>query len=122
MDKRIAGVVGAISGLAALDAAQAAAVDAQPTLPPANSFADLLDPIPNAVALLRAINAVDVSGPATQASDEPQVQLAGYHHHHHRWRHHHHHHRVFIYRHHHHHHHRVFRHHHHHHHHHRSGY
>ncbi len=120
MEKKIAGLLGAMATLGAVNAAQAA-----PTPSPApadvlraNSFADLLEPIPNAASLLQAI---DESEPAQPT--ESNIQLAqlyigvgpGYHHHHH----HHHHHgmrrygpRVIVvpprygrYRHHHHHHH-----------------
>jgi hypothetical protein len=121
MEKKIAGLLGAMATLGAFNAAQAA-----PTPSPAptdvlraNSFADLLEPIPNAVALLQA---VDESAPAPSADDN--VQLAQYYHHHH----HHHHHsqyrrdydggygpRVIIVP-------RRYRHHHHHHHHHHSFY
>jgi hypothetical protein len=86
MGKKIAGLVGALATLGAFNGAEAA-----PTPSPAptdilraNSFADLLQPIPNAAALLRA---VDESRPA-QSADE-NVQLAQFYHHHH---HHHHHH------------------------------
>jgi hypothetical protein len=112
MGKKIAGLVGAMATLGAFNGAQAA-----PTPSPAptdvlraNSFADLLEPIPNAAALLRA---VDESGPIPSADEN--VQLAQFYHHHH----HHHHHgwrrydeprivvvpRRYRYRHHHHHHH-----------------
>jgi len=53
----------------------------------AGSYADLLAPIPNAVALLQADDAVRVQ--------QPRVQLAQYHHHHHHSYHHHHHHAHF---------------------------
>ena len=112
MDKKIAGLLGAVATLGALNAAQAA-----PTPSPApsdvlraNSFADLLKPIPNAAKLLQE---VDESAPTRPA--DSNVQLAqvvigiGRDHHHH----HHHHHaygrRIIVvpprYRHHHHHHH-----------------
>ena len=118
MDKKIAGLLGAVAALGAFNAAEAA-----PTPSPAptdvlraNSFADLLEPIPNAASLLQAI---DESAPAPSANEN--VQLAQFYHHHH----HHHHHngygryygydeapRVIIvprrYRHHHHHHHHSF--------------
>jgi hypothetical protein len=119
MDKTVVGLIGAISGLAALDSAQAAPM-ANPNatgLAPAQSFAELLDPIPNALAVLRAVEAAD----AVAIDEEtPSLQLVGYHHHH-RWRHHHHHHHHHRWwrHHHHHHHHHMRRHHHHHHHHHR---
>jgi hypothetical protein len=116
MEKKIAGLLGAMATLGAFNAAQAAPMpNPAPTdVLRANSFADLLEPIPNAAALLRA---VDESGP-TQSADE-NVQLAQFYHHHH---HHHHHHyrryepRIVIvppryrrYHHHHHHHHSFYR-------------
>jgi guanyl-specific ribonuclease Sa len=80
MEKKIAGLLGAMATLGAFNAAQAA-----PTPSPAptdvlraNSFADLLEPIPNAAALLQA---VDESRPAPSADEN--VQLAQYYHHHH---------------------------------------
>jgi hypothetical protein len=112
MEKKIAGLLGAMATLGAVNAAQASqAPSPAPTeVMRANSFADLLEPIPNAVSLLQAI---DQSEPA-QAADS-NVQLAQiaievgprryrhhHHHHHHaygrrivvvpRFRHHHHHH------------------------------
>lgn len=84
MEKKIAGLLGAVAALGALTTAQAApAPAALPTDPlQANSYSDLLEPIPNAVAVLKV---VDERGPA---SADANVQLAQYHHHHH---HHHHH-------------------------------
>ena len=89
MDKKIAGLLGAVASLGAMNAAQAA-----PTPSPApsdvlraNSFADLLEPIANAAALLQA---VDESAPVPSADDN--VQLAQFYHHHH---HHHHHHSMY---------------------------
>jgi hypothetical protein len=117
MDKKIVGVIGAVAGLAALDSAAQATPAVQPTADlNARSFAELLDPIPNAVAALRASDAATARETQEQATGElsGNVQVAGWHHHHHRRYHHHHHH-----------HHRVIRHiirhitHHHHHHHHR---
>ena len=116
MDKKIAGLLGAVATLGALNAAQAAPAPAPSDVLRANSFADLLEPIPNAAALLQA---VDESAPGPSANENVQLaQLYVYHHHHH----HHHHHgfyrgygpRVIVvprYR-------RYYHHHHHHHHHH----
>ena len=120
MDKKIAGLLGAVAALGTLTTAEAAPAPSPPDVLHANSYADLLEPIPNAVALLRA---VDESAPAQGTEN---VQLAQYYHHHH-----HHHHHSF-YRHHHHHsyyppvvvvpRYRRYHHHHHHHHHHHSFY
>jgi hypothetical protein len=119
MDKKIAGLLGAVAALTSVDAAQAT------TTPPVNptetmraaSYADLLTPIPNAVALLDADDAARSQRPAAEGADG--VQVAQYHHHHH---HHHHRRTIIIRRHHHHHHHHYRRYHHHHHHHHHSQY
>jgi hypothetical protein len=87
MDKKIVGVIGAITGLAVIDQAQAApAATPAPDTTSARSYAALLDPIPNAVAALRAADAAAAGG------EERQMQMAGMKHHHHS--HHHHHHRA----------------------------
>jgi hypothetical protein len=87
MDKKIVGVIGAIAGLAAVDQVQAApAATPTPQAASPRSFGELLDPIPNAVAALRAADAV-----AARAA-RSQMQVAGMKHHHHA--HHHHHHQV----------------------------
>jgi hypothetical protein len=83
MEKRIAGLLGAVATLGAFNAAQAAPISPPPTdVLRANSLADLLEPIPNAAAVLQA---VDESAPA--ASADGNVQMVQFHHHHH---HHHH--------------------------------
>lgn len=102
MEKKIAGLLGAAATLGAFGAAQAAPSPAPSGVLKANSFAELLEPIPNAAELLKA---VDEQRPNPSA--EANVQLAQYHHHHHhhgyyrrygpvvvvpRYRHHHHHH------------------------------
>jgi hypothetical protein len=109
MDKKLAGLIGAVAALASLDGAQAAtsssAADVTTALR-AESFAELLTPIPNALALLRAADQAE----AKRASEAPgEVQVAQYYY---RERHHHHHHNSY----------RRYRHHHHHHHHHHHGY
>jgi hypothetical protein len=53
----------------------------------ADSYTDLLEPIPNAVALLEADNQM-----RAQQAPQARIQLAQYHHHHHHSYHHHHHH------------------------------
>jgi len=98
VDKSVLGLLGGASALALVSggAASAAASHACEAsgLKPAQSFAELLDPIPNAVITLRAQEETGNAG------SEP-LQLAQYyyygyphhhHHHHHHWRHHHHHH------------------------------
>ena len=86
MDKKIAGLLGAAAALTTVGGAYAATA---PTAEPASaarsapSYAGLLEPIPNALALLKA----DDAARAEQRS--APVQLAQFYHHHH---HHHHHH------------------------------
>jgi hypothetical protein len=91
MEKKIAGLLGAMATLGAFSAAQAAPVPSPaPTdVLRANSFADLLEPIPNAAALLQA---VDESAPVPSADENVQLAQFYYPHHHH---HHHHHHHSF---------------------------
>jgi hypothetical protein len=74
-----------VAGLCIAGAAQAAA-PAQIPLPPAQSYADLLEPVQNAEA---ALLADDIAHAQQQ---KPLLQLAQWHHHHH---HHHHHHGFF---------------------------
>ena len=83
MDKKIAGLLGAVATLGTFGASEAAPAPAPTDVLRANSFADLLEPIPNAAALLQAI---DESAPVRSA--EGNVQVAQFYHHHH---HHHHH-------------------------------
>lgn len=107
MDKKIAGLLGAVAALSTVGAAQAST----PNPMQANSYTDLLKPVPNAAAAL----AVDDAARASRdKGDMKTAQISvevGHHHHHH------HHHRKVIIRHHHHHHHHkiIIKHHHHHH-------
>jgi hypothetical protein len=119
MNKRISALLGAVSGLA-LTAGQASAAPTPDisTIENPRSYSELLDPIPNALTILKASDAATESGakaPSSPSSD-PNVKLA-YDHHHHHYHHHHHHHHY-----HHHHHHHHYHHHHHHHHHHYPHY
>ena len=89
MDKKLAGLLGAVATLSAMHAAQAVA---SPTdVLQANSFAELLAPIPNAAAQLKALDEHEASQP-TEAKVELAQYYAPYYHHHH---HHHHHHHAF---------------------------
>ncbi len=112
MDKKIAGLAGAISALATMTAVEAARAQNVTEVLSARSYAELLQPIPNAVALLMAADAANAARAKGEAGQDPNVKLAqyrsppshptitslvsspsptiaGYHHHHH---HHHHHH------------------------------
>lgn len=99
MDKKIAGMLGAVAAVAAVSGAQASAPVQTSNDPLAvQSYADLLAPIPNAAQLLIA----DDAKLTAQSAGGVQVAqvVVGHHHHHHvvvaprrrYWRHHHHHH------------------------------
>jgi hypothetical protein len=96
LDKKIAGLLGAVAALGTVSSTEAMPLSPQSEVLQANSYADLLTPIPNAGTILRAMD--EQEGAGTGAA---RVQLAQYHHHHH----HHHHHVRHPRRHHHHHHH-----------------
>jgi hypothetical protein len=94
MDKTTLGILGAVSALTALPAAGQAA-PAEPAVAPAQSFAELLQPIPNAVERLKASD-VELAG-RPRLIEAQYVAHHHHHHHHHNWwwrrhRHHHHHH------------------------------
>jgi hypothetical protein len=93
MDKKLAGLLGAAAALTTMTGANAATP--APALQ-ATSYAELLNPVPNAVAQLIA----DDEARATRSRDgEVDVAQADHHHHHqHRRRHktHHHHHSIFM--------------------------
>jgi hypothetical protein len=109
MEKKIVGLLGAMATLGAVNAAQATqAPSPAPTeAMRANSFADLLEPIPNAASLLQAIDQSEPAQPNVQLAQGVYIGVGGAHHHHHhhhhayrrrivvvppRFRHHHHHH------------------------------
>lgn len=82
MDKKIAGLLGAVGALASINTAQATTSSDPAEVLKAGSYTDLLEPIPNA---MKKLQAVDV------ATSPPNVRMAQFfveHHHHH---HHHHH-------------------------------
>jgi hypothetical protein len=96
VDKTIMGLLGGASALALLggQASAAAPVDETPGLAPARSFAELLDPIPNATRVLQA--EVERARADASGDENPMVvaQIQHHHHHHHHhhhwWNHHHH--------------------------------
>jgi hypothetical protein len=92
MDKKLVGLLGAAAALTTMTSAQAA--PAQTTEPAqATSYRELLDPIPNALPLLKADDARLAQTPVQEGTKLAQVSIqVGHHHHHHRRRHHHHHH------------------------------
>ena len=105
MDKKVIGFATAVAALTPVGAAQALPTSGHSGSLKAQSFAELLAPIPDAVEKLKASDAVLSERDANAA----KVELAQYYHHHH------HHHRFFrpFFRHH--HNYRRFHHHHHHH-------
>ncbi len=122
MEKKVAGLLGAVAALGALNGAQAAPAPAPDPGPPdtlkVNSYADLLEPIPNALKVLAEIEA---QAPVKPWEDNVKVAQFYHHHHHHHHGYYHHHHHHGYYR------PRIIvvpprRYHHHHHHHHHHGY
>lgn len=105
MDRKIAGVIAAIGAATPLAAAQAAVTPAEvDRAMSAGSFAELLQSVPNASAILKAAD----QQRATMTGDATPMRVAydhHHHHHHHWWRRHHHHHHHHRWHHHHHHHH-----------------
>ena len=83
MDRKTATLVGAAAALASSPAAAAPGVEQARLLPVAASYAELLEPIPNAVEQLRLADAEAAAQPARLFP----AQYARHHHHHH---HHHH--------------------------------
>src|SRR5215471_12825485 len=78
MDKKVAGLLGAAAALTTMSAAQAApAVGAE--LPQVSSYRDLLDPIPNALPLLK----IDDQRLAQNGGTRTAQVVIGHHHHHH---------------------------------------
>ena len=111
MNKKAMGLLGTVSAVAMLggvETASAGPASSGRALQPAQSYSELLDPIPNAVEILRADD--QEAPPHSQADDlremaqyEYPYHRHHYHHHHHYYHHHHHHHHY-----HHHHHHRHY--------------
>jgi hypothetical protein len=109
MDKKIAALLGAVASVSTLGAAQAATPVNPGDALQASSYADLLAPVPNAVAALIADDAARASkSDGEMEVAQIQVQIGHHHHHHHRYhrkpvivikrhhrRHHHHHHHRY---------------------------
>jgi hypothetical protein len=103
LDKTLISLLGGASALALLSGSSAFAAsppDKTDMLQPARSFAELLDPIPNAENVLRAEN--ERNRDATVSQEESVVVAQYYHHHHHHHYYHHHHHHYYHHHHHHH--------------------
>jgi hypothetical protein len=96
MDKRIAGLLGAAAALATVGGANAATGAQGTAQSPATGYRELLNPVPNAVAALRADDARREAEARNVKTAQVSVQLGHHHHHHHhgvriRVGHHHHH-------------------------------
>ena len=83
MEKKIAGLLGAVAALGALNSAQAAPSPAPSEVLRANSFADLLEPISNAASLLQAIDETTPTPAANENTQVAQLFIREHHHHHH---------------------------------------
>jgi len=86
MDKKIAGLLGAAAALTTVTAAQAAAPVAPNAAP--TSYRELLDPVTDAVPLLKADNSRLAQTDRIQTAETVIIKKKDHHHHHH---HHHHH-------------------------------
>ena len=83
MEKNLAGLIGAVSALGAvLPSHSASAMPAHNPLA-VSSYADLLKPIPDALALLRASDAAEAARVRQPADEVLTVQYYHHHHHHH---------------------------------------
>lgn len=87
MDRKTGAMVGAAAALIA-GPAIADAATSEPAVPVAASYAELLQPIPNATERLKLAEAQDAAQPARLIEAQYNPGYAAHHHHHH---HHHHH-------------------------------
>ena len=78
MDRKIATMVGAAAALVAVPAAAQAAPAEMPAVPVAANYAQLLEPIPNAVEQLKTADREEAQRSAFQ-----EIQYNAHHHHHH---------------------------------------
>ncbi len=99
MERKTAAMVGAAAALAVTPALAAPVV--APPVPPASSYAELLQPIPNAVERLKAADAQAEAKPAGLIDVQYHHHHNNYnaHHHHNNYNSHHHHHNRWWYRH-----------------------
>jgi hypothetical protein len=94
LKKEMAGLLGAVAALGTIATAQATPAPAPTDVLAANSYAELLQPIPDASARLKALDEQQHAGGETKGI---QLAFRHHHHHHHHYRrhyHHHHHHRY----------------------------
>jgi hypothetical protein len=79
MDKKLAGLLGAVGALASLNTAQATTSSDPTEVLKAGSYADLLEPIPNATEKLQAVD----ENPSARIVQTAQLFIEHHHHHHH---------------------------------------
>ena len=102
MDKKIVCLLGAAAALTTVTTAAQAAPAQNTELSPATDYRDLLNPIPNALPVLKSDDARLARSRANETTRLAQVSVqVGHHHHHHHARRHHHHHHHHHHRHHH---------------------
>ncbi len=95
MDNKIAGLLGAVAAVGTLGTAQAAPAPAQSDVLKVNSYAELLEPIPNAARVLQTLDEQAPAKPAEAGVQVAQFVYHDHHHHHHGFYHHHHHHGYY---------------------------
>ena len=83
MDKRIAGLLGAAAALATVGGANAATEVQGTPQNPASAYRELLNPVPNAVAALKADDARRDAEARNVKTAQVSVQFGHHHHHHH---------------------------------------
>ena len=72
MDKKIASLVGAITSLASMHSAEASPAQNVTDIVSPRSYAELLKPIPNAAALLKAVDSADAARAEVGSQAEPK--------------------------------------------------
>jgi hypothetical protein len=82
MDKKIAGLLGAAAALATVGGANATEAPGNPPKPAAN-YRELLNPVPNAMAALKADDARHDTEARNVKTAQVSIQFGHHHHHHH---------------------------------------
>ncbi len=83
MDRKIAGLLGAVGTLASLNGAQAAPSTDPTEVLKARTFADLLQPIPDAMARLEALDSAGAPTEKNVQTAQFYIEREHHHHHHH---------------------------------------
>ena len=88
MNRKTSTLMGAAVALAAAPALATSTADPGPAVPPAASYAELLQPITNAVERLKLAQAEDNNARPPQLIEAQYGPYPHHHHHHHHYRHH----------------------------------